>query len=255
MSNLLSNANPELLADRGPLCNIEAEQAVLGALLVNNNAMLHVGQLRAEHFYEPLHISLFCVMYHEWNAGRLFTPLTIKGEFGLKLLSNMAVSAAVIKNIKPYAELIFDLYRRRQMRKTFDDAKELLWDLGHHGTETIAMDVSVKLQQAIADADTHMFHDDFEVTESIIADMKRDVRPFSTGYNKLDDAMGGGLYPGKSYGFAARKKVGKTILAGSIAQNLNEKGVRHLFICGEMSPAEVQKNAGKASACEIERVA
>ncbi len=72
-------------------------------------------------------------------------------------------------------------------------------------------------------------------------DLKSDTKPYPTRYNKLDTAMMGGLYPGKSYGFAARKKTGKTILAGSISHNLNEKGVRHLFICGEMSPTEVHK--------------
>jgi replicative DNA helicase len=53
--------------------------------------------------------------------------------------------------------------------------------------------------------------------------------------------MDGGLFPGRAYGFAARKKVGKTALAATISANLNARGIRHLFICGEMSAKEVQQ--------------
>jgi replicative DNA helicase len=238
--NPLNNANPEIPEiPEEPLASIEAEQAVLGALLVNNDTMLHVGQLRAGHFYEPLHTSLFCVMLREWNAGRVFTPITIKGEFGLKLLSNMAANASIVKNVSLYADTVIDLALRRQLRSLFSAATQELHILKEK--QPIVMMVNDWMEKIICDSDTQMFSDDFEVTESIIAGMKSDVLPFTTGYSKLDDAMGGGLYPGKSYGFAARKKLGKTILAGSIAQNLNDNGVRHLFICGEMSPAEVHK--------------
>ena len=66
------------------------------------------------------------------------------------------------------------------------------------------------------------------MTEKILAAMKSKKRPYSTGLRKLDEAMGGGLYPGKSYGFAARKKVGKTILAGTISCNLAQQAGKRL---------------------------
>jgi replicative DNA helicase len=79
------------------------------------------------------------------------------------------------------------------------------------------------------------------VIEDILADLKNVSKPFSTGLRKLDEAMGAGMFPGKSYGFAARKKVGKTILAGTISCNLSMNRVKHLFICGEMSPKEIHQ--------------
>ncbi len=69
----------------------------------------------------------------------------------------------------------------------------------------------------------------------------------STGLPKLDKAMGGGLYASKAYGLQARKKIGKTILMGSISYNLNEAGVPHLWLACEMSDFELeQRHLGRA---------
>lgn len=80
-----------------------------------------------------------------------------------------------------------------------------------------------------------------EVKDSMVKDLTENKEPYSTGLKRLDSAMEGGMYEGKSYGFCARKKVGKTMLAATISHNLNEAGVKHLFICGEMSPGEIMQ--------------
>lgn len=85
------------------------------------------------------------------------------------------------------------------------------------------------------------FVDNVKVTENIIESMKLNEKAYSTGIDKLDECMDGGIYPKKSYGFAARKKMGKTIMAATLSHNLNMQGVKHLFICGEMSPEEIQQ--------------
>jgi replicative DNA helicase len=82
---------------------------------------------------------------------------------------------------------------------------------------------------------------DQEVTLEIIESIKNDDRPFSTGLSRLDKAMDGGMYPGKAYGICARKKVGKTIMAGTISYNLEKAGVKHLFICAEMGSMEIHQ--------------
>ena len=58
---------------------------------------------------------------------------------------------------------------------------------------------------------------------------------------KLDAAMGGGLFAGKAYGLQARKKIGKTVLLGTISYNLNLTGVRHLWIAAEMNDRELEQ--------------
>lgn len=233
------------------LSNIEAEQAVLGALLVNNNAFIHVGHLTARHFYEPVHKRIFSVISSCWKDGKPFSPTLLKAEFqddsaledigGISYLGKLVTAAVTVLHIAEHANLLIDLSHRRAIIGVLDEAMPLALNEIHESPAEIAMRITDRLSGTIADMNVSLFEDDFEVTQSILEDMKRDVMPFTTGYPKLDLAMGGGLYPGKSYGFAARKKVGKTILGGSIAQNLNIAGIQHLFICGEMSPEEIQK--------------
>lgn len=233
------------------LANVEIEQSLLGVFLTNNSSFLHIGQLRAAHFYEPLHQRLFSAMQKEWQAGHKFDPLTLKRAFehdealvdigGALYLVRLAATAVVIGSIADYARAIIELAQKRALLEVCESAgREIISSSSTSPTE-IAMSLTGKLQESVTQFESSIFHDDFEVTEQILSDMRRDTKPYETGYSLLDTAMEGGLYPGKCYGFAARKKMGKTILAGSISHNLNMAGIRHLFVCGEMSPAEIQK--------------
>jgi replicative DNA helicase len=85
------------------------------------------------------------------------------------------------------------------------------------------------------------FRDNHSVTESIMKALKTGGQFYRTGLKKLDNAMDGGLYAGKSYGFAARKKTGKTALAVTISANLNQNKVPHAFIAAEMNAEELQQ--------------
>jgi replicative DNA helicase len=62
-----------------------------------------------------------------------------------------------------------------------------------------------------------------------------------TGIPKLDKVMAGGMYAGKSYGIQARKKIGKSILLGTISYNLNMAGVKHVWIAAEMTDRELEE--------------
>ena len=75
---------------------------------------------------------------------------------------------------------------------------------------------------------------------SVLQHLEDPGRCDSTGLSKLDKAMGGGLYAGKAYGLQARKKVGKTILLGTISYNLNILGTKHLWITAEMNDQELE---------------
>ena len=117
--------------------------------------------------------------------------------------------------------------------------------LYHDTTWGIASEVAAEISRQVSDVvgvqEDGRFKDDMEITQEILDGVNQRREPYSTGIPKLDNAMGGGLQPGFSYGFAARKKTGKTILAGTISHNLSQQGIRHVFICGEDVAKEVHQ--------------
>ncbi|MFY9641784.1 MAG: DnaB-like helicase N-terminal domain-containing protein [Rhodomicrobium sp.] len=58
-------------------CNIEAEQALLGAILCNADAIDNLAGLLASEFFEPLHGLIYTVMQALWSEGRPITPVTL----------------------------------------------------------------------------------------------------------------------------------------------------------------------------------
>src|SRR3989441_11850345 len=62
--------------------NIEAEQALLGAILINNDAFDRVSDfLKPEHFYEPIHQDIYGIAASLIRLGKLATPITLKSPF------------------------------------------------------------------------------------------------------------------------------------------------------------------------------
>ena len=104
--------------------NIEAEQALLGAILINNEAYHRVSEfLRAEHFYEPVHGRIFATMHRLIESGRLADHVTLKVAFqddealreldGAQYLARLARAAESIINAEDYGRLLHDLALKR----------------------------------------------------------------------------------------------------------------------------------------------
>lgn len=233
------------------LFNLEAEQAVLGALMANNQAMAHATFLRGGHFYAALHQRIFKACVEAWRSGKLFSPITLKTQFsadtmlkdhgGDTYLARLVGAATSIVNVHDYCKTITGLAQRRALYEACQDATQTIKSGVGLDPMEAALTLAQKFQDVSIGFNAPVFQDDYEIVEKILNNIEKDFRPYPTGITGLDRSMEGGLYPGKSYGFAARKKMGKTILAGTISCNLNIAGVRHLFICGEMSPEEIQQ--------------
>src|SRR5688500_7139296 len=121
---------PEPLEARAPAGfrtqphNIEAEQALLGAILINNEAYHRVSEyLRPEHFYEPVHGRIFAAMVRLIERGQLADHLTLKVAFdedeglreldGAQYLARLARAAETIINAGDYGRLLHDLGLKR----------------------------------------------------------------------------------------------------------------------------------------------
>ena len=111
---------------RIPPHNIEAEQALLGAIIVNNDAFDRVSDfLQPEHFSEALHQRIYEIASQLIRAGKVATPVTLKtflteqdvgqGVTASQYLARLAAEATTIINAEDYGRTVHDLSVRRDL--------------------------------------------------------------------------------------------------------------------------------------------
>src|SRR6201996_6133911 len=114
------------LSQRLPPSNVQAEQALLGALLANNKAYERVSEfLVAEHFADPIHGRIFQAISRRVEAGQLADPVTLKAEFehagileevgGTAYLAQLTTAMVGIINAGDYGRAVLDTWLRRQL--------------------------------------------------------------------------------------------------------------------------------------------
>ncbi len=119
--------------------NIEAEQALLGAILMNNDAYYRVSDfLKPIHLYEPLHRKIFEVAGDIIRMGKIANPVTIKtflkadekvGDMTIsEYLARLAREAVTIINAEDYGRAIYDLALRRALITIGEDMVNIAYD-------------------------------------------------------------------------------------------------------------------------------
>src|ERR1700684_1766576 len=114
------------LSQRLPPSNLQAEQALLGALLANNKAYERVSEFLApDHFVDPVHGRIFQSIARRVEAGQLADAITLKAEFehsgaldevgGTAYLAQLLSSMVGIINAAEYGRAIHDAWLRRQL--------------------------------------------------------------------------------------------------------------------------------------------
>ncbi|WP_028033437.1 replicative DNA helicase [Chelativorans sp. J32] len=239
MADAVRKLNPaETPLYREPPNNIEAEQALLGAILVNNDAFYRVSDfLKPNHFYEPLHRRIYEVAAEFIRMGKIASPITIKtflpaeekvGELTVaQYLARLAAEAVTIINAADYGRAIYDLAVRRALITVGEDMVNIAYDAP----------VDMAPQSQIEDAERRLFElaetgrydggfESFgDATKTAIdmanAAFMRDggLSGISTGLRDLDKRMGG-LQPSDLIILAGRPGMGKTSLATNIAFNI-----------------------------------
>ncbi len=229
----LRETNPELI--RTPPYNTDAEQALLGAILINNGAYPRVSEfLLAEHFGNAVHARIFAAIAKLVERGQIANPVTLKNLFdqdgalteigGAQYLARLAGGAVTIINAEDYARHIHDLYLRRQLialgedvvndafRQDLDDrapeqierAEKKLFDLATAGQSEGGFRVfATALSSAIGAAEAA-----FKKSGKTVG--------VATGFVDLDKKLGG-LHPSDLVILAGRPSMGKTALATNIA--------------------------------------
>jgi len=219
--------------------NIEAEQSVLGSILLQNEIFDDISTLITSiNFYDPLHQRIFAAIENLIYKGMLANPITLKNYFE-KEKDDIDVPEYLVKITKfssssrqtiEYSKIIYDMYVRRELIKisenTIDSAKvndlnisgqkiienseKFLFDLAEKGSFSSSL---VKFEEAMK-LTIEMASNAYKNDEGIVG--------VPTGLRDLDDRLGG-LHQSDLIIIAGRPSMGKTALATNIAFNAAKK--------------------------------
>src|SRR6266702_1966648 len=218
--------------------NIEAEQSLLGAILVNNDAFYRVSDfLEPKHFFEPIHQAIYETAGSLIRMGKVATPVTLKtflpaetdigGMTVGQYLARVAAEATTIINAQDYGRTIYDMALRRDLIRIGEDMVNVAFDA--------PVDFAPRAQ--IEDAERQLYElaesgrydggfQRFSQALTVAVDMaakafQRDgsLSGIATGLKYLDSKMGG-LQASDLIIVAGRPGMGKTALATNIAYNV-----------------------------------
>ena len=220
---------------RIPPSNVEAEQALLGAILVNNRAYEQVSEfLRPDHFTDPLHGQIFDAIGKQLERGQEANPTTLQFFFksdeasakinGESYLTRLAASAVTVINTRDYGNTVHDLFLRRQL---IDLGEDTVNEAYAPDVEDAAVNQIERAEQRLYDLATiGDYQGGFQDFTSVLAEAikiadaahKRDghLTGVATGLTDLDNLLGG-LHPSDLLILAGRPSMGKTALATNIA--------------------------------------
>lgn len=227
--------------------NIEAEQALLGALLVNNDVFDRITSIVNEgHFYDPVHGRIFEVAARRIQKNALASPVTLKAfmedDEGLQELGGpaylvrLAGASISLFAAKDYAQLIYDLAIRRDLMAIGDqisavaasvdvesepkdqivDAEQMLYKLGEQGNVDSGFQSFLRALTSAVDVANAAYLRDGGMSG------------ISTGLVDMDKKLGG-LHPSDLLILAGRPSMGKTSLVTNIAFNIAKaykKGIK-----------------------------
>lgn len=221
--------------------NLEAEQGLLGALLVDNRAMEKVGDLlRPIHFFQPAHQRIYESILKMIDRGQNASPVTLKTYFendedlrdvgGAEYLADLAASVVSVVNAADYAQAIYDLYLRRELIGLGEDVVNESYNhtLDATSTETIERAESRLYELAESGEVKGNFT---TLRDSVMVAIEMAEKAFkadgnvtgvTTGLIDMDKKLGG-LQPSDLLILAGRPSMGKTALAVNIAFNAAKK--------------------------------
>ena len=218
--------------------NIEAEQSVLGAILVNNDAFYRVSDfLEPKHFFEPIHQTIYETAGSLIRAGKVATPVTLKtfvpAEIDLggitvaQYLARLAAEATTIINAADYGRTIYELSLRRDLIHIGEDMVNVAYDAPVDYAPRNQIEDTERRLYELAEAGRYdggfqKFSQAMKVALDMAANAyQRDGRlsGIATGLRDLDTKMGG-LQRSDLLVLAGRPGMGKTALATNIAYNI-----------------------------------
>lgn len=231
----------------------EAEQSLLGALLIDNEALARVrGLVEARSFWHMGHRLIFAAIERQVQAGKpadvvtVFEALREAGHEaesgGLQHLNALAQCVPSAANIRRYAEIVAD----KALRRTILAAADGLPGAVH--TAATADDALDRAQTLLGGVKRLKAGRDPRRVGELVAERidhwqavaAGDTEPgIPTGLDSLDEILDGGLKPGRVVVLAARPSVGKTSLATQVLLHVGAQGRPALMLSQEMTAGEL----------------
>lgn len=241
--------------------NLEAEQGLLGALLIDNRGLEKVGDfLRSEHFFMPAHQRIYDSILKLIDRGQNASPVTLKTYFekdedlkdvgGSEYLADLAASVVSVINTADYARTVYDLHLRRALISLGEDVVNEAFD---HNLEREAQDTIETAEARLYElAESGEVKGAFTtLRDSVLIAIQHAEKAFksegnvtgvTTGLRDMNKKLGG-LQQSDLLILAGRPSMGKTALATNLAFNAalayaesgGKEGARVGFFSLEMS--------------------
>jgi replicative DNA helicase len=240
-----------------PPHSLEAEQSVLGGILLSDRAMYGLvieEGLKAGDFYRDRHRLIYDAMCRLHGAGEPVDVLTVADQLerdgrladagGRAAIDELTGGVPGLGAIRRYAQIVTDTARARELLNATYEIQARIAERRHDG------------QQLLADAEQTIFRlgqsarrtRDTPLVESLEAELERlelaanseeDITGLPTGFNGLDEKLNG-LHPGRLYVIAARPAMGKTTIVQNIAAGAAlRRQKKVLFASLEMGESEL----------------
>lgn len=236
--------------------SLESEAGLLGALLLDGEAINRVTDLTAEAFHSEHHADVFRAIQslaqqgHPTDVVSVFTEMQAKGRaIELHELHELASYVPSSASIRRYASLVMDTYRLRQLMNAGSDIADLAMTPGHHAAEQIdkAQMLLAKLATVKAKRDPQHINQSLADYLQLLQDMSEGKNPaISTGIGGLDRILNGGLRKGEVFVLGARPKHGKTALSLTMARSI-ARTHSVLFLSQEMPISQLMHRHTAAS--------
>ncbi|SDC25519.1 replicative DNA helicase [Paraburkholderia lycopersici] len=232
------NAPHELddLGVRVPPAAIEMEQSVLGALLLDNDAIDRLGDLRAEHFYRYEHRLIFETIQKMVMAARSADVMTVfewmqsAGTLdragGLPYLNALAGNVPGSANIARYAQIVVDRWKLRGVLAALDEVGAMVHNRNGREVDEIIAEAQTRLE-SLADAAVQAPQLAAASLAELVTELDAQFHGepsratiVQTGFTDVDQKLDGGMRGGDLVVVAGRPSMGKTAFSMGIADHV-----------------------------------